>query len=140
MGSGFVAYATIMTIILLVGEQWVRRSGRSPEWWDSWCVVLSAWLLRPLISSSTRVITLWVYHLTHTNFAPLMSLPFINRELVRKVFQYLNLLLILIATVNTFTEHHGGGWSFKDMQHTFVFQYLLALIYQCSKLTMVTGS
>ena len=28
-----------MTIILLVGEQWVRRSGRSPEWWDSWCVV-----------------------------------------------------------------------------------------------------
>ena len=40
MGSGFIAYATIMTIILLVGEQWVRRSGRSPEWWDSWCVVL----------------------------------------------------------------------------------------------------
>jgi hypothetical protein len=39
MGSGFIAYATIMTIILLVGEQWVRRSGRSPEWWDSWCVV-----------------------------------------------------------------------------------------------------
>ena len=36
MGSGFIAYATIMTIILLVGEQWVRRSGRSPEWWDSW--------------------------------------------------------------------------------------------------------
>jgi hypothetical protein len=41
MGSGFIGYATIMTIILLVGEQWVRRSGRSPEWWDSWCVVLS---------------------------------------------------------------------------------------------------
>ena len=39
MGSGFIGYATIMTIILLVGEQWVRRSGRSPEWWDSWCVV-----------------------------------------------------------------------------------------------------
>jgi predicted permease len=41
MGSGFIAYATISTIILLVGEQWVRRSGRSPELWDSWCVVLS---------------------------------------------------------------------------------------------------
>jgi hypothetical protein len=41
MGSGFIAYATIMTIILLVGEQWVRHSGRSPEWWDSWYVVLS---------------------------------------------------------------------------------------------------
>ncbi|KAF8809521.1 hypothetical protein BYT27DRAFT_7187837 [Phlegmacium glaucopus] len=40
MGSGFIAYATIMTIILLVGEPWVRRSGRSPEWWDSWVITL----------------------------------------------------------------------------------------------------
>lgn len=40
MGSGFIAYATIMAIILSVGESWVRRSGRSPEWWDSWCVDL----------------------------------------------------------------------------------------------------
>ena len=76
MGSGFVAYATIMTIIMLVGEQWVRRSGRSPEWWDSWCVVLSLYLLQPLISSSTRVITLWVRCLIHINFALLISLPF----------------------------------------------------------------
>jgi hypothetical protein len=36
MGSGFIAYAIIMAILLLVGEAWVRRSGRSPEWWDSW--------------------------------------------------------------------------------------------------------
>ncbi|KAF8075183.1 hypothetical protein FPV67DRAFT_1575567 [Lyophyllum atratum] len=40
MGSGFIAYATIMAIILLVGEAWVRRSGRSPEWWDSWVIML----------------------------------------------------------------------------------------------------
>ncbi|KAI0741246.1 hypothetical protein C8Q80DRAFT_1193325 [Daedaleopsis nitida] len=63
MGSGFIAYGTIMAILLLVGEAWVRRSGRSPDWWDSW------------------VITLW-------------------------------------GIVNTFTEHHGGDWSVKDMQHT----------------------
>ncbi|KAK7038692.1 hypothetical protein VNI00_010576 [Paramarasmius palmivorus] len=63
MGSGFIAYGIIMAIILLVGESWVRRSGRSPEWWDSW------------------VIMLW-------------------------------------GIVNTFTEHHGGAWSVKDMQHT----------------------
>ncbi|KAJ3514156.1 hypothetical protein NLJ89_g2530 [Agrocybe chaxingu] len=63
MGSGFIAYAVIMTIILVVGEQWVRRSGRSPEFFDSW------------------VITAW-------------------------------------TKVNTFTEHHGGAWSAKDMQHT----------------------
>ncbi|KIM44448.1 hypothetical protein M413DRAFT_442429 [Hebeloma cylindrosporum] len=62
MGSGFIAYAIMMTLILLVGEQWMRRSGRSPELFDS------------------SVITIWV--------------------------------------LNTFTEHHGGAWSVKDMQHT----------------------
>lgn len=41
-GSGFVAYGTIMAILLLVGEAWVRRSGRSPEWWDSW--VITVWV------------------------------------------------------------------------------------------------
>lgn len=39
MGSGFIAYAVIMAIMLLVGEAWVRRSGRSPEWWDSWVII-----------------------------------------------------------------------------------------------------
>ncbi|KAJ8587578.1 hypothetical protein M405DRAFT_741616 [Rhizopogon salebrosus TDB-379] len=63
MGSGFIAYGIIMALLLVVGEDWVRRSGRSPEWWDSW------------------VIMLW-------------------------------------GMVNTFTEHHGGAWSVKDMQHT----------------------
>ncbi|KAF8902359.1 hypothetical protein CPB84DRAFT_1907963 [Gymnopilus junonius] len=63
MGSGFIAYAVLMSILMLVGEQWIRRSGRSPEFFDS------------------TVITLW-------------------------------------GIVNTFTEHHGGAWSVKDMQHT----------------------
>ncbi|KAI1790285.1 hypothetical protein LXA43DRAFT_1017323 [Ganoderma leucocontextum] len=40
MGSGFIAYGTIMAILLLVGESWVRRSGRSPDWWDSWVIML----------------------------------------------------------------------------------------------------
>ncbi|KAJ7614655.1 hypothetical protein DFH06DRAFT_1240565 [Mycena polygramma] len=40
MGTGFISYAVIMAIILLVGEAWVRRSGRSPEWWDSWVIML----------------------------------------------------------------------------------------------------
>lgn len=40
MGSGFIAYAVIMTIIMLVGEQWVRRSGRSPEFFDSSVITL----------------------------------------------------------------------------------------------------
>ncbi|KAF8549382.1 hypothetical protein OG21DRAFT_1515265, partial [Imleria badia] len=63
MGSAFIGYGIIMALLLVAGENWVRQSGRSPEWWDSW------------------VIMLW-------------------------------------GIVNTFTEHHGGEWSVKDMQHT----------------------
>jgi len=63
MGSAFIGYGIILAILLLVGQDWIRRSGRSPEWWDSW------------------VIFLW-------------------------------------GIVNTFTEHHGGSWSHKDLQHT----------------------
>ncbi|KAI0065516.1 hypothetical protein BV25DRAFT_1821953 [Artomyces pyxidatus] len=40
MGGGFIAYGIIMAILLLVGEMWIRRSGRSPEWWDSWIILL----------------------------------------------------------------------------------------------------
>lgn len=36
MGSGFIAYGVIIAIMLFAGEAWIRRSGRSPEWWDSW--------------------------------------------------------------------------------------------------------
>ncbi|KAF8733459.1 hypothetical protein AX14_003822 [Amanita brunnescens Koide BX004] len=63
MGSGFIAYGTLVALLLLSGEAWLRNRGRSPEWWDSW------------------VIMLW-------------------------------------GIVNTFTEHHGGSWSAKDLQHT----------------------
>ena len=42
MGSGFVAYAIILTITLLVGEQWMRRSGKSPELFDS--SVITIWV------------------------------------------------------------------------------------------------
>ncbi|KAG2364649.1 hypothetical protein BDR07DRAFT_1607986 [Suillus spraguei] len=63
MGSAFIGYGIIMALLLVVGDNWVRISGRSPEWWDSW------------------VIMVW-------------------------------------GIVNTFTEHHGGEWSVKDMQHT----------------------
>lgn len=40
MGSGFIAYGTIIAIMMLVGEAWVRRSGRSPEFWDSRCAFI----------------------------------------------------------------------------------------------------
>ncbi|KAF7971184.1 hypothetical protein HWV62_21856 [Athelia sp. TMB] len=40
MGSGFIGYGIIMAILLIGGESWVRRSGRSPEFWDSWVITL----------------------------------------------------------------------------------------------------
>ena len=73
-----------MALLLVIGENWVRQSARSPEWWDSW------------------VIMLWV---------GLSSLVWGNTCLYAPISQ---------GIVNTFTEHHGGEWSVKDMQHTYV--------------------
>ena len=42
-GSGFIAYAIIMSIMLLVGEGWVRRKGRSPEFYDSLVITIWVW-------------------------------------------------------------------------------------------------
>ncbi|KAI5854783.1 hypothetical protein BZA05DRAFT_392551 [Tricharina praecox] len=41
MGSSFIAYGIILTMMLLVGQGWLRRSGRSQEFWDS--LVISIW-------------------------------------------------------------------------------------------------
>ena len=41
MGSAFIAYGIILTILLLVGQIWLRRTGRSQEFFDS--VVIAAW-------------------------------------------------------------------------------------------------
>lgn len=41
MGSAFIAYGILMIITLLVGQLWLRRSGRSQEFFDS--VVIAAW-------------------------------------------------------------------------------------------------
>lgn len=41
MGSAFIAYGILITILLLVGQLWLRRSGRSQEFFDS--LVIAAW-------------------------------------------------------------------------------------------------
>lgn len=41
MGSAFIAYGILMTLTLLVGQLWLRRTGRSQEFFDS--VVIAAW-------------------------------------------------------------------------------------------------
>lgn len=41
MGSAFVGYGIFMTLLLLVGQIWLRRSGRSQEFFDS--ILIAAW-------------------------------------------------------------------------------------------------
>ena len=41
MGGAFIAYGILLTIILLVGQLWLRRTGRSQEFFDSF--VIAAW-------------------------------------------------------------------------------------------------
>jgi len=40
MGSAFIGYGIILTILLLVGQFWLRRSGRSQEFFDSLIIAL----------------------------------------------------------------------------------------------------
>ncbi|MCJ1383570.1 hypothetical protein MMC17_006684 [Xylographa soralifera] len=41
MGSSFIAYGIVLTVLLLVGQGWLRRTGRSQEFFDS--LLISAW-------------------------------------------------------------------------------------------------
>ncbi|KAF2841559.1 integral membrane protein-like protein [Patellaria atrata CBS 101060] len=41
MGSAFIAYGIVLTILLLVGQLWIKRTGRSQEFFDS--LVIAAW-------------------------------------------------------------------------------------------------
>ena len=41
MGSAFIGYGILLTIILMVGQLWLRRNGRSQEFFDSG--IIAAW-------------------------------------------------------------------------------------------------
>ncbi|KAI8655119.1 hypothetical protein NCS57_01259600 [Fusarium keratoplasticum] len=41
MGGAFIAYGIVLTILLLVGQLWIRSRGRSQEFYDS--AVIAAW-------------------------------------------------------------------------------------------------
>ena len=41
MGSAFIAYGILLTILLVVGQMWLKRTGRSQEFFDS--IVIAAW-------------------------------------------------------------------------------------------------
>jgi hypothetical protein len=41
MGSAFIGYGVLLTILLLVGQAWLRRTGRSQEFFDS--LIIAAW-------------------------------------------------------------------------------------------------
>ncbi|KAI9749152.1 MAG: hypothetical protein M4579_006982 [Chaenotheca gracillima] len=41
MGSAFIGYGIVLTILLLVGQVWLKRTGRSQEFFDS--AIIAAW-------------------------------------------------------------------------------------------------
>ncbi|OJJ48824.1 hypothetical protein ASPZODRAFT_129139 [Penicilliopsis zonata CBS 506.65] len=41
MGSAFIAYGILLTVVLMVGQYWLRRTGRSQEFFDS--LVIALW-------------------------------------------------------------------------------------------------
>ncbi|KAL7276822.1 hypothetical protein RUND412_000163 [Rhizina undulata] len=41
MGSSFIAYGIIMSIMMLVGQAWLRRTSKSQEFWDS--LIIGIW-------------------------------------------------------------------------------------------------
>lgn len=41
MGSAFIGYGIVLTILLLCGQNWLVRTGRSQEFWDS--LVITVW-------------------------------------------------------------------------------------------------
>jgi hypothetical protein len=41
MGSAFIGYGILLTIIMLVGQAWIKRTGRSQEFFDS--ALIAAW-------------------------------------------------------------------------------------------------
>ncbi|KOS17323.1 Protein YTP1 [Escovopsis weberi] len=41
MGSAFIAYGVLLTVALVAGQLWIRRTGRSQEFFDS--AVIAAW-------------------------------------------------------------------------------------------------
>ena len=41
MGSAFIGYGIILTIILIVGQMWLKRTGRSQEFFDS--ILIAVW-------------------------------------------------------------------------------------------------
>lgn len=42
MGSAFVAYGIILLLVMYVraASDWLKRTGRSQEWFDSWVIML----------------------------------------------------------------------------------------------------
>lgn len=72
MGSSFIAYGMIMVIMLQIGQAWLKRTGRSQEFWDS--LIITVWgnlsLTTPLPLKHTKTIVLPRFH-QHLHRTPL---------------------------------------------------------------------
>ncbi|KAH7921198.1 hypothetical protein BV22DRAFT_1178571 [Leucogyrophana mollusca] len=137
MGSGFVAYGAIMAILLVVGEAWVRRSGRSPEWWDSWVITLcpstvntftehrgSTWSVKDM-QHTLRIKTGWT--------GGILGI-FLSRNNQRNVVPS----LIIILTGWAMSEHAQALMLSTKVHATFGYTLMLAGITRIVEICFVT--
>ena len=65
MGSAFIAYGILLAIVLLVGSEWIQRTGRSQEWFDS--LVIMLWGIVNTFTEHHGSLTRWSHKdLQHT--------------------------------------------------------------------------
>jgi len=63
MGSGFIAYGTIMAVMMLIGQKWLMKRHKSQEFYDS--VVMALWGYTALLvcpSDLGRLVNTFISH------------------------------------------------------------------------------
>jgi len=70
MGSAFIGYGIIMALMLYAGAAWLRGTGRSQEWFDSWVIFL--WGIVNTFTEHHGSLTKWSHKdLQHTTLGVL---------------------------------------------------------------------
>lgn len=65
MGSAFIGYGILLALAMYVGAEWLRRTGHSQEWFDSWVIFL--WGIVNTFTEHRGSLTKWSHKdLQHT--------------------------------------------------------------------------
>lgn len=65
MGSAFIGYGILLALAMYVGAEWLKRTGHSQEWFDSWVIFL--WGIVNTFTEHRGSLTKWSHKdLQHT--------------------------------------------------------------------------